>query len=131
MQFFLQLCREVVFEMSKPHGSEPTDVPRKDRHFYAILFSQMMFEELARNKGFAMFTTFKSLWDKEESFFRKLFWERWTSRIGVMTEVVHQWNDGVNVDNVSPYLGEKVPLNVISPFHLIAHAISLENVRSS
>lgn len=128
MQFFLGLCREVVLEMSKPHGSEPADIPRKDRYFYGILFSQMMFEELARNKGFAMFTTFKSVWDKEESFLRKLFWETWTSRIGVMKEVVSQWNDGVNVDNVSPYIGEKVPLNVISPFHLIAHAITLENV---
>jgi hypothetical protein len=45
-----------------------------------------------------------------------------------MTEVVPQWNDAVNVDNVSPCLGGKVPLNVISPFHLIAHAITLENV---
>jgi hypothetical protein len=118
----------MVFEMSKPRRSEPADFPRKNRYFYGILFSQMMFEELARNKGFAVFTTFKSVWDKEESFFRKLFWERWTSHIGVMREVVHQWNDGVNVGNVSPYIGEKVQLNVISPFHLIAHAITLEHV---
>jgi len=117
-----------VFEMSKPHRSEPADIPRKDRYLYGILFSQMMFEELARNKGFSMYSTFKSLWDKEESFFRKLFWEKWTSRIEDMMEVVRQWNYGVDIHNVSPYLGGKVPLNVISPFHLIAQAISLENV---
>jgi len=45
-----------------------------------------------------------------------------------MMEVVRQWNYGVGVDNVSPYLDGKVPLNVISPFHLIAQAIHLENV---
>src|SRR5277367_6760536 len=76
MQFFLRLCREVVFEMSKPHRSEPADIPRKDRYLYGILFSQMMFEELARNKGFSMYSTFKSLWDKEQSFFRKQFSEK-------------------------------------------------------
>jgi hypothetical protein len=45
----------------KAHGSEPADVPRKGRYFYTILFSEMMFEELARNQGFAVFTTFNSV----------------------------------------------------------------------
>ena len=88
----------------------------------------MRFEELARNKGFAMYATFKCLWDKEDSFFRKLFWEKWTSRIGDMTEVVRQWNNGLDVDNVSPLIGGKVPLNVISLFHLITQAIIVDNV---
>src|SRR5271156_614402 len=109
MQFFLRLCREVVTEMATTpfkydyhDGSEPVDMPKRDRYFYGILFTQMIFEEIARNDGFCTFATVKSLWDKEESFFKKLFWEKWTSRLGYMMEVVYQWNYGVDVSNVSP-----------------------------
>ena len=100
------------------------EMSKRDKHFYGILFSQMVLEGVAKENGHSSFGTIASFWP----YFRTMFWTEWMAEVTHMFEATNEHNHGVTPINVCPFVGGEGAVNVISPLHLIAQGITLDNV---
>lgn len=115
---------ETALHYHHQDGRALTEMSMRDKYFYGILFSQMVLEGAAKENGRSAFGTIASFWP----YFHMMFWKEWTAEVTHLFNVTKEHNHGITPMNVCPFVGGDEAVNVISPLHLIAQGITLDNV---
>lgn len=90
----------------------------------------MIFEHVARTKGYSTFTPLVKIPDERKQFIFDTVVDEWAGAGEQVNRVLDEWHPRVRDDGVQPFVTEASPPNVFSPFHLIAQSLMAEFVWS-
>jgi len=126
MFFVIKFCTRLVTKITA-NASDETKL--KEANDYSIFATSMIFEHVARTKGYSTYKPLVRIPDDEKQFLLDCVVDEWTSA-GESFKVLDEWHPGVRDAGVQPFVTESSSPNVFSPFHLIAQSLLQEFVSS-
>jgi hypothetical protein len=128
MMSFFGFCIRLVTKFVA-HASDQTQV--KGANDYAVLATSMIFEHVARTKGYASCSPFSKISQEEQQYVYDTVLDEWRANLEDVNKTLDEWHPRVREVGVRPFATHSSPPNVFAPFHLIAQSLVEEFVWSA
>ena len=125
MRFIIGFCTNLVTKFAS-HASDQTQV--KGANDYSVLATSMIFENVARTKGYATYSPLAKLSKEEQQHVYDTVLDEWSENVEDVHKTLDEWHPRVREVGVRPFVSPSSPPNVFSPFHLIAQSLMEEHV---
>src|SRR5277367_2794114 len=114
MRYVMHFCTRLVWTFARVAPDDGA------ANRYSVLATSLIFEQVARTKGYTAFGTVAKLREDRQHVSEAVLAE-WIENVELdVGGTLDQWHPRVTADNVQPFVHASSPLNVFSPFHLIA-----------
>jgi hypothetical protein len=123
MGFVIGFCTSLVTKFVA-HTFDQTQV--KGANDYSVLATSMIFEHVARTKGYATYGPFSRISQEEQQYVYDTVLDEWRANVEDLNKKLDEWHPRVREVGVRPFVMQSSPPNVFSPLHLIAQSL-MEN----
>jgi hypothetical protein len=128
MRFVIDFCTNLVTKFAS-HASDKTQI--KGANDYSVLATSMIFENVARTKGYITYSHLAKLSKEEQQHVYDTMLDERKENVEDVNKTLDELHPRVREVGMRSFVADSHPPNVLSPFHLISQSLIEEHVGST